>query len=104
MKIDNPSRDRRGPFYRMNVKGVFPSETFVFQVEEPRVLSKAELERKEAEHRKKQVAMAKVRVNLNILKTDLQDAIQNQDFIRSGHLQKKTLFSFESNHQNIYKL
>ena len=66
-------------------KGVFPYETFVFQVEEPRVLSKAELERKEAEHRKKQVAMAKVRVNLNILKTDLQDAIQNQDFLRSGH-------------------
>ena len=32
--------------------------------------------------------MAKVRVNLNILKTDLQDAIQNQDFLRSGHFNK----------------
>ena len=94
MKIDNPLRDRRAPttIIKENecnkvqvLKCVFPYETFDFQVEEPRVLSKAELERKEAEHRKKQVAMAKVRVNLNILKTDLQDAIQNQDFLRSGH-------------------
>ena len=46
--------------------------------EPERVLTKAELERKEIEQRKKQVAMAKVRVQLNILKTDLQEAIQNQ--------------------------
>ena len=51
-----------------------------------RVLSKAEIEKREIEQRKKQVAMAKVRVQLNILKNDLQDAIQNQDFVRAQEI------------------
>ena len=55
-------------------------------MEEPRVLTKAEIERKQMETRKKQVAVAKVKVQLNMLKNDLQEAIQNQDFLRAQEL------------------
>ena len=48
-----------------------------------KVLSKAELARREDAQRKKQVEMAKVRVQLNILKNDLEEAIQNQDFVKA---------------------
>ena len=51
-----------------------------------KVLSKAEQARKEDEHRKKQVAIAKVRVQMNILKDDLEEAIQNQDFMRAQQM------------------
>ena len=51
-----------------------------------KVLSKAELARFEEAQRKKQVEMAKVRVQLNIMKNDLEDAIQNQDFVRAQQI------------------
>ena len=51
-----------------------------------KVLSKAEQVKKEEEQRKKQVAMAKVRVQINILKDDLEDAIQNQDFMKAQQI------------------
>ena len=51
-----------------------------------KVLSKAEQYKREEEQKKKQVAIAKVRVQLNILKDDLEDAIQNQDFMKAQQI------------------
>ena len=51
-----------------------------------KVLSKAEIAKREEAQRKKQVEMAKVRVQLNILKSDLEDAIQNQDFVQAQQI------------------
>ena len=51
-----------------------------------KVLSKAEQYKREEEQKKKQVAIAKVRVQMNILKDDLEDAIQNQDFMKAQQI------------------
>ena len=51
-----------------------------------KVLSKAEQVRHEEALRKKQVEMAKVRVKLNIMKHDLEEAIQDQDFVRAQQI------------------
>ena len=40
----------------------------------------------EEENRRKQVEMAKMRVQLNILKNDLDEAVQNKDFIKAQQL------------------
>ena len=82
-------------------------------MEEPRVLTKAEIERKQMETRKKQVAVAKVKVQLNMLKNDLQEAIQNQDFLRAQELkveidkldeeQNKLQVHFGDSNDNIFK-
>lgn len=51
--------------------------------------SKAEMDRREEIQRKKQVEVAKIRVQLNILRDDLESAIQNQNFVEAQELKLK---------------
>ncbi len=46
----------------------------------------AVIKAREEENRRKQIEIAKVRVRLNILKNDLDEAVQNKDFVRAQEL------------------
>ena len=54
--------------------------------EEEECLTKGEKEKLEENQRKKQVEAAKLRVKLNILKNDLDNAISSQDFIKAQEI------------------
>ena len=48
--------------------------------------SKKTAEAREIEQRKKKVEIAKVKVQLNIVKSDMDEAVQNQDFAKAQEL------------------
>ena len=54
--------------------------------DDPTESSKKKMKAKEADNRKKTVEIAKVKVQLNIMQHDLEEAIQNQDFIRAQEI------------------
>ncbi|TRY70433.1 hypothetical protein TCAL_09294 [Tigriopus californicus] len=57
------------------------TNTFEEMETESKAESKADRDKREELQRKKQVAIAQVRVKLNIMKNDMEDAIQNRDFM-----------------------
>jgi hypothetical protein len=54
--------------------------------DKPVGLTKAEKAAMDEVNRKKRVEIAKVKVQLNILKNDMEDSIQNKDFLRAQQI------------------